>query len=226
MNRTIAFDIIFWIAGVLVISLIYMSGCDSFAVAFLYSSLMLPAMLMANILYKQISFENRMQGIKNAIWLGCAVVVTAYFGLCLSGWYLDKFAVGNIFMLNPVLIIFSIGSLCALNYLLREKIFKKKLEQEAEESVEFTSERRKISLQISKIKYIESNDSEVWVRCTGGESYRTKMNISRWEEFLSPKFVRVHRSFLVNKAHILSWEATQVHLPDEAIPISRKYREI
>ena len=226
MNRTIAFDIIFWIAGVLVISLIYMSGCDSFAVAFLYSSLMLPAMLMANILYKQISFENRMQGIKNAVWLGCAVVVTAYFGLCLSGWYLDKFAVGNIFMLNPVLIIFSIGSLCALNYLLREKIFKKKLEQEVEESVEFTSERRKISLQISKIKYIESNDSEVWVRCTGGESYRTKMNISRWEEFLSPKFVRVHRSFLVNKAHILSWEATQVHLSDEAIPISRKYREI
>lgn len=207
------------------ISLIYMSGCDSFAVAFLYSSLMLPAMLMANILYKQISFDNRLQGIKNSIWLGCAVVVTAYFGLCLSGWYLDKFSVGNIFMLNPVLIIFSIGSLCALNYLLREKIFKLKLEPQADESIEFTSERRKISIQVSKIKYIESNDSEVWVRCIGGESYRTKMNISRWEEFLSSKFIRVHRSFLVNREHILSWESTMVHLAEENIPISRKYRD-
>ena len=128
-------------------------------------------------------------------------------------------------MLNPVLIMFSIGSLCALNFLLKEKVFKRNLEPEKTDTIEFISDRKKISLQVSKIKYIESNDSEVWVRCTGEESYRTKMNISRWEEFLNPEFIRVHRSFLVNKEHIVSWEATQVHLADETIPISRKYRD-
>ena len=224
MNRSIAFEIIFWLVGTLTMSLIFMSGCSSFSIAFMYSSLMLPAMIMANSLYKKISFQNRRKGIETVIWLGSAVIVSAYFGLCIGSWYLNEYSVGDIFMLNPVLIMFSIGSLCALNFLLKEKVFKRNLEPEKTDTIEFISDRKKISLQVSKIKYIESNDSEVWVRCTGEESYRTKMNISRWEEFLNPHFVRVHRSFLVNKEHIVSWEATQVHLADETIPISRKYR--
>ena len=74
---------------------------------------------------------------------------------------MNEYSVGDVFMLNPVLIIFSIGSLCALNFLLKEKVFKQNLEPEKIDTIEFISDRKKISLQTYRIKYIESNDSEV-----------------------------------------------------------------
>ena len=226
MKRKILFHTGFWIVAVTVLALIFKSGCSSYGVAFLYAAMILPAMLMASHLHRQLSFEDLWRGAWHSMCLCAAVLAAAYLGMGVCGWFLKKYTVGSIFMLNPVLLLFVIASCCLLERVLEKHIFALAAQEEAApEMVEFISERKKIELEISRIKYIESNDSEVWVRCTGGESYRTKMNISRWEALLGERFERIHRSFLVNKEAVTLSGTTEVHLGEEVLPVSRKYRK-
>ena len=51
------------------------------------------------------------------------------------------------------------------------------------------------------------------------------MKISQWESVLDGRFVRVHRSFIVNRIHVTRFDARAVHLGERSIEISRKYRE-
>lgn len=221
MKDVLKFELLFWMCCIIIQSFIFMSACDSFAVSFLYAALMLPSMLTANSLYRQLSFKDKIQGIKNSIYLASAVIILAYFGLCLGSWYLEKYTVGDPFMLNPILMFVTIAAFCAFHFLLKNKFLKPL----PIETVEFTSERKKITLEISRIKYIESNDKEVMVRLQDGTYFRTKMNISRWEDFLGDSFIRIHRSYLVNKKAITSYSTDKIMIGEEELPISRKYRE-
>jgi DNA-binding LytR/AlgR family response regulator len=98
-------------------------------------------------------------------------------------------------------------------------------EEEVSRFIEFTSERKKISLEIDKITFIESCDDEVWVRTSSGISYRTKMNISNWELTLDSRFIRIHRSYLVNRAHISKITPNKIWIGNKSLEVSRKYRD-
>lgn len=226
MKRRLLYTTMYWLGCVLVLGLVFKSGCSTWSVAFLYAVMILPAMLLASHLHRQLSFEKLGKGVMHSICLCGAVLSAAYLGMAACGWYLGKYSVGGIFMLNPVLLLFLIASFCLLERVLEKRFLAAVEEDDAgAEDVEFISERKKVSLPVSHIRYIESNDAEVWVRCIGGNSYRTKMNISRWESLLGPRFVSIHRSFLVNKDAVTGWENTQVYLADDILPVSRKYRK-
>lgn len=226
MKRKLLCEIGYWLGCVVVLGLVFKSGCSTWPVAFLYAVMILPAILLGNHMHRQLAFENFWKGFKHSLCLCGAVLAAAYLGMALCGWYLGKYSVGSIFMLNPVLLLLLIASFCLLFRVLEKRILAALAEDDAgEDDVEFISERKKVSLPVSQIRYIESNDAEVWVRCCDGESYRTKMNISRWEALLGPRFERIHRSFLVNKDAVTGWETTTVHLGEEVLPVSRKYRK-
>ena len=53
----------------------------------------------------------------------------------------------------------------------------------------------------------------------------THMTISEAEQmFYSVDFIRVHRSFLINKNHINSYSATEIEIGETMIPIGRNYK--
>ena len=90
----------------------------------------------------------------------------------------------------------------------------------------FTSDYRKVTLDLSEIIYVESRDTEVWVYATEGRHYRNKTGISQWENLLGEDFIRVHRSFIVRKEAIQETLSDSLTLADgTSIPVSRKYRE-
>jgi DNA-binding LytR/AlgR family response regulator len=92
--------------------------------------------------------------------------------------------------------------------------------------VTFTSDYRKVTLDLSEIIYVESWDTEVWVYATEGRHYRNKTGISQWENLLGEDFIRVHRSFVVRKELIQDTLSDSITLEDgTSIPVSRKYRE-
>ena len=62
----------------------------------------------------------------------------------------------------------------------------------------FVSDRRPVTLDPAELLYVESNDSEVWLHTRTGEAYRTKTRISQWEALLDRRFLRIHRSYIVN----------------------------
>jgi DNA-binding LytR/AlgR family response regulator len=51
------------------------------------------------------------------------------------------------------------------------------------------------------------------------------MNISNWEMALDSRFIRIHRSFLVNKAHITKISPAKLWIGEKSLEISRKYRD-
>ena len=94
-------------------------------------------------------------------------------------------------------------------------------------TVTFFSERKSVTLRLSDIAYVESNDTEVRIVTTAGDAYRNKTGISQWENLLGGGFLRIHRAFLVNLGQvdqIVSCSGTTQLLIKhchEFIPVSR-----
>ena len=125
-------------------------------------------------------------------------------------------------LLNPPFILLVLTALIA-----PEIALEKHLERRCPyaRSISFVSDRRKITLDPAEISYVESNDSEVWIHTAGGLAYRTKTRISQWETQLDSRFLRIHRSFIVNTARIDHCCPAHVEIGGMTIEISRKYRE-
>ena len=92
-------------------------------------------------------------------------------------------------------------------------------------TVTFFSDRKSVTLHLSDISYVESNDTEVRIVTTSGESFRNKTGISQWENLLGDGFLRIHRSYLVNTAAAAIVSPDIVSVIGKELPVSRKYRE-
>jgi len=92
--------------------------------------------------------------------------------------------------------------------------------------ITFFSDRKSVTLDITDISYIESNDTEVRIVTADGTSYRNKTGISQWENLLGAGFLRIHRSYLVNVSRATRLSAEEVAVDETTLPVSRKYREV
>ncbi len=91
--------------------------------------------------------------------------------------------------------------------------------------ITFYSVYKKISLKKEDILYIESRDSEVWIYARDGQQYRNRTGISQWEDVLGSDFVRIHRSYLVNRTYASVSSPECVCVAGKELPISRKYKD-
>ena len=126
-------------------------------------------------------------------------------------------------LINPVflgliLTVLSIGDYYWSKWL--DRRFKAK-----DRTVTFFSERKSVTLPLTDIAYVESNDTEVRIVTTSGESFRNKTGISQWENLLGGGFLRIHRSYLVNTSYASLSSPDLVTVVGRELPVSRKYKE-
>lgn len=220
------FSIIFWGLFVLVLSLVLQSTAKNYASSLFLSLALIPGIILAKVFLKQISFKDIWNGILNSIYLAAITLLTEYLVILSVDQYLFslglKYEANIIF--NPFFLWFLIISCLSLEKYIMH-IIPGKSDEKIDRVIDFISERKKVSLRESSIMYVESRDNEVWIRCDTGVSYRTKMNISHWEEVLDSGFIRIHRSFLVNIDHITKFSPTKVWVEDISLEVSRKYKE-
>ena len=219
------FTPLYWSAAVPLVALVLWSVMGSLSRAFFLSVMLLPGVLFFKYFAPDISYKNRRQGILHTIYLAAAVMLIEYLGVFFVYFnveypYTD--APPGIVM-NPLFIWFLLGALLSIEYLLKSRISAGK-EPVRQKFITFTSERRKTTLEADSIMYIESRDDEVTV-VTRDAKYPTRMKISQWEATLDDRFVRIHRSFIVNRTHISRIDTHSVWLDGLPIEISRKYRE-
>jgi hypothetical protein len=86
------------------------------------------------------------------------------------------------------------------------------------------SNRRTAQVMYDDLVYIESLADYIKIHQAGGEEIISKEKISHIEKELPHIFVRIHRSFIVNRNHITSFSSEEVVLGDTELPISRTYR--
>ena len=136
----------------------------------------------------------------------------------------NPFAVTTpVLLYNPVQAIVILGAGYAWGLLLDRATTRWLPEKES--TIDFVSDRQKVSVPVNSILYIESRDTEVYVHLADGTAYRNKTPISRWESILGNGFLRVHRAYLVNASHIKQTSQDALYVEGERIPVSRKYRD-
>ena len=165
------------------------------------------------------------------VYLSLAVMLCVFVLILILHYYIWSSLVNGIrstkdvapMLINPaflglILTVLAIGDYYWAKWL--SKRFKPK-----NRTITFFSDRRSVTLPVSDIAYIESNDTEVRVVTVSGETHRNKTGISQWENLLGDGFLRIHRSYLVNTALMTVTSPDTVTVGAVQLPVSRKYKE-
>lgn len=84
------------------------------------------------------------------------------------------------------------------------------------------SNRKNLPIRIDDIMYVESLSDYVKIH-TSADTIICKEKISDLSKKLPDHFLRVHRSYLVNRIHVSNFNKEKLYLNDVSIPLSRTY---
>ena len=87
------------------------------------------------------------------------------------------------------------------------------------------SERRTIKLREDEILYLEGMSNYVLVHCEEGRHITYKSLQGMLDE-LGRDFLRVHKSFVINRRHIRAFSREFVQLGDRELPIGKAYKAV
>lgn len=165
---------------------LFMSTSANYLSALLLALATLPGVMFAKFYLNDISFKKRWLGIYHLTCLAMIVLLVEYLSIILTDLYLINNTIDKNadFIFNPLFIWLMTIAFISLELLLENKI---NLEsgEEISRFIEFTSERKKISLEIETITFIESRDDEVWIRTTLDQSYPWRSQGSTETRWLS-----------------------------------------
>ncbi len=220
----------YWTVAVIMVAVLLTSLGYRFTEALFIGTTFLPGALAARYFYPKAAADDRK--IKNIIFLTCGIIVAQIFIVLLAHILINRMREGVRYfyevpelpeiLMNPIFIAI-ITIILTIGYHFIEKWLDRK-HPAAEGQITFLSDRRPVSLNPEEILYIESNDSITTVCATGGRRFRNKTPISHWEANLGPGFIRIHRSYLVNRTAVTKKESDTIYIDDVELPISRKYR--
>jgi DNA-binding LytR/AlgR family response regulator len=87
------------------------------------------------------------------------------------------------------------------------------------------SNRQTSRIRYDELLYIESLADYIQFHLENGTQVTSKEKISRMEKALPEDFIRIHRSFIVNRAKISKYTREFVLLGEKELPISRSYKQ-
>jgi two-component system response regulator LytT len=235
--------VIFWIAILLLLTFVYGPYYHSISESFYFVSMLLPVIigtcyffnfyLVPKFLFtkkyaKFILYSVYMLII--SLYLEMLVIVLSFIILAHFSYQNMSPVSSDIFILAITL--YFIVLLFSFILLVQQSFAKEKaieaLEKEKrkalEKSLTVRSKRQMRSLLFDEILYIESLSDYVKIYLTSKEIVITKEKISRLEERLPEMFVRIHRSFIVNKHKVSSFNKEMVTIGNQPLPLSRTYK--
>jgi DNA-binding LytR/AlgR family response regulator len=84
--------------------------------------------------------------------------------------------------------------------------------------------RKQVKVHFEAILYIESIKDYIRIH-TEKENYITKHSISSFEKKLDSRFIRIHRSFIINKDKITAYTKNDIEIEQIEIPIGDNFRK-
>jgi DNA-binding LytR/AlgR family response regulator len=85
--------------------------------------------------------------------------------------------------------------------------------------------KRRVKVNFSEILYIEGLKEYVKIHVTREKLLITKMQIGHIHELLNEDFVRIHRSFIVAKKKVNSYNHVEVNIGNSILPVGTNYKE-
>lgn len=224
----------YWIIAILLVAIILSSLGYRFLEALFIGTLFLPGALAAKFFFPKVDFKDRLAGIKDTVFIVLGILAGEILLFLLAHLYISLFRVNHPasyydlpdiphILTNPVFIAVILTALAAGSHFFEAWLDKKRPEKPG--PISFTSDRRPVTLPLDEILYVESNDDATTIVASGGRRFKNYTPISQWEAILVPHFVRIHRSYLVNKTSVTRIDVDLLYINDIQLPISRKYKD-
>ncbi len=228
MKRTLVIS--YWVLSIFLVAVILTSLGYRFMEAVFISTMFLPGALAAKYFFPKVDFRNRRTGVKDTLFIVLGILVAEVFLFLVTHFYILRYR-ENVadwiglpeILTNPVFIALILTVLAAGSYFFERWL--DRIRPTAPAPITFTSDRKPVTLPLGEILYVESNDATTTVVATDGRRFKNITPISQWEAILSPHFLRIHRSYLVNKAAITRVDGDLLYVDDIELPISRKYKD-
>ena len=144
------------------------------------------------------------------------VLTTAYREYALEGYELDVLD----YLLKPISFERFIK---AINKFKKQQPSGSETPTPSEKSIYIKSDRKTIKLKLADILYVESMNNYIIVH-TEGQKHTVYSSISSFAEELSEQFIRIHKSYLVNRSRVSAFWKEQVEIGDISLPVGRTHR--
>ena len=222
--------ILYWIVSILLVSLVLTSLGYRFLEAVFSATMFLPGALAAKYFFPKVDFKDRRSAIRNTVYIVLGILIAEILLFLVTHFFImtlraEQYPMDDIppLLTNPVFIAIILTALATGSHFFESWLDRKY--PVAPAPITFTSERKPVTIPLEDILYVESNEDITTVVATGGRRFRNITPISRWEAILKPHFVRIHRSYLVNKTAITDIDVDILLIGETQLPISRKYKE-
>lgn len=242
-STNLFYHIAYWILVILVLTLVFGLSWGNNMAAFYFISMLLPVVLGTSYFFNYFLvptyFLKKRYGLF-ALYTVYTLIVSLYIGtliLMFSFIYLGNFSVekmgphsNDIILLAVILyLLVFIGSFLLMILQIREKqelISQLIVENQKMKTgfLEIISNRKTVKIPYNDIIFIESLSDYVRVNTVDGH-YTSKEKISNISSQLPDLFLRIHRSFIINKEKIRSVTYNEVEVADVVLNIGRSYKK-
>ena len=235
--------VIFWIAVLLLLTFIYRPYYHTASESFYFVSMLLPVIIGTCYFFnfylvpKFLLTKKYAKFILYSVYMLILSLYLEMLVIMLSFIILAHFSYQNMSPVSSDIFILAITLyfivlLFSFILLIQQSFAKEKTietleeekKRELEKSLTVRSKRQMRTLLFDEILFIESLGDYVKINLTNNETVVTKEKISHLEARLPQAFVRIHRSFIVNKHKVSAFNREMLTIGNQSLPISRKYK--
>lgn len=235
--------IIFWLIAHVSLTLIFGKWFDGYVGAFYYVSLLLPVVMATSYLFNYFLVPRYL--FTRKFWLfglysfymlvvslALELLVSVVSMLLMVHFGINRAAalVTDVFTLAMVLyfvVLIKSFILLIKHYFIDQgaitQLQEKQLKME-KGYITVRANRRTSRIEFDQLLYVESMADYIKIHLADGGEVVSKEKISHMEEELPDTFLRIHRSFIVNKSKISSYNREELIIGEIELPVSRSYR--
>lgn len=237
------YHITYWLFVIISLTLVFGLSWENNIAAFYFVTMLLPIVIGTSYFFNYIlvpKFFLKRKFLRFSLYTVYTVIVSLYLEsivLLFSFIYLGKFsfqrlgpnASDTILLAVVLYLLVFVGALLLMVQQIKEnQVFIQKLLLENERMkksfLEIMSNRKMIKIPYDDIVFIESLSDYVKVNTINGQ-FMSKEKISSVYEKLPSVFLRIHRSFIVNKDKLKRISYNEVLVGDVKLNIGRSYRK-
>lgn len=236
-------QILFWAVIFISLNLLFGSRWENYLDSFYFTTMLMPVAIGTSYFFNLFlvpKYLTSRQHLRFALYTIYTIVISLFLSATISmfafviladlKWRTMNPIVGDIFQMGMIIyfvaILFSFIRLYQSNIKHQEQITQ--LEETQQKNLQkvltVRSNRKSVPIALEDIHYIESLADYVKINTVSGVVI-TKEKISQLEQELPDWFIRIHRSFLINRQKVESYAHDFVQIKERQLPLGRKYKK-
>lgn len=198
------------------------------ATSYFFNYFLVPRYLLQKRMFRFILYTS--YTVITSLFLQMIVITLSFIVIANYNYREMEPVMANIFLLalTIYLVVFLKAFVLLYRRNLNHEFRVEKLTQEKEalktEFITVRENRANRQIRLDEILYLESLADYVKIHTIEG-SVTTKETITFFEESLPEYFIRIHRSFIVNRHHVDSFTSKNLEINGKELPISRTYKK-